>query len=74
MLPLFVSDELDPMADLRRLGVDAAVAWHGDDNAPALVLVDPRLENLGRLALWLDVRPKRLVPAMTLDGMSSPHI
>jgi hypothetical protein len=57
MLPLFVSDELDPMAELRRQGVDARLAWHADDESAALLLIDPRLENLARLDTWLHVAP-----------------
>jgi hypothetical protein len=45
----------DPLAEFRRLGFDARLAWHGDDEHHALVLIEPDPENLRRLSwagLW----------------------
>jgi hypothetical protein len=53
MLPLF-TDLADPMPELRRFGIDAAVAWHADMDADALVLIETdAAKRLGRLlAAW----------------------
>jgi hypothetical protein len=47
-----LTDHPDPMAEMRRLGVDARLAWHADDDGPALVLVDAA--ELDRLQWWLE--------------------
>jgi hypothetical protein len=55
MLPLF-TDLPDPMAELRRFGIDARLVWHAETDA----------ENLERLAGWLEARPKEAHPAQRL--------
>lgn len=51
------TDHPDPMAELRRLGVDARLAWYGDHDSAALVFVPTDRENLHRLDRWLKGRP-----------------
>jgi hypothetical protein len=37
------------MAALQRLGIAARIAWHGNHDRDALVLVEPTPENVARL-------------------------
>ena len=52
MLALF-TDLPDPLRDLRRLGIDARLAWRADEDHPAMVLVGADAANLSRLEGWL---------------------
>ena len=55
MVALFTS-EPDPLADFRRMGIDARLAWHADHDTAALVFVPA--EALDRLEQWLGGRPR----------------
>jgi hypothetical protein len=47
--------EVNPLAEFRRLGINARLAWHGDDDSHALLLVDASPDTLARLSrvgLW----------------------
>jgi hypothetical protein len=46
------TDHSNPLAEFRRLGIDARLAWHGDHDSDALVLVEPDPEDLRRLRMW----------------------
>jgi hypothetical protein len=46
---------------LKNAGIPEAVVWNADADTDALIMVP--VEELDRLAVWLEVRPKVLVPA-----------
>jgi hypothetical protein len=52
----------DPLAALRSAGILATVAWRGDAEQPALVLVEAGQENLRRLGDWLALAEPRQRP------------
>jgi hypothetical protein len=61
------TDLADPMAELRRFGITASVAWHGDQDHDTLVLVEPDPENLRRLERWL------AISGPGVDGIVQPR-
>jgi hypothetical protein len=79
MLTLAI-DHPDPMAALRRHGIDARLAWNGDADSPALVLVEPDRENIRRLETWAggevtrDKRTYRVCLNFTSRLIASNHL
>jgi hypothetical protein len=58
---LRATDLDDPLADLRRFGIDAELAWSADFDGDGLVLVRPEPENLIRLERWLGTAHARRI-------------
>ena len=61
MLAMF-SDQPDTLNSLRMTGIDAGIIWNSGAEQPAVVFVPADPESLRKLGLWLQARPKSLVP------------